>query len=108
MMAFIVYSEYNWYPHTSARLPEGTVVVATVPQTALYKPWSYVRPQILQFVTLDTANVKTSADGKKLATLYFFERRMQAQVMAIEVDCTNPQLGLDAELQQKVVAAICP
>lgn len=103
MLGFVVYSEYSWYDHTVARLPSGVVVVATVPHTAFYKPWSYVRPQILQFVALDTASVTSHSDNTKRATLYFIERRMPTRPLAITVDCANPKLGFSDEMNANIL-----
>ncbi|MDO4427201.1 MAG: hypothetical protein Q4B88_03640 [Moraxella sp.] len=96
MLGFAVYSEYHWFEHTASRLPAGTVVVATVPHTAFYKPWSYVRPQILQFVALDKNSVKPLDTQKKQVMLYFFERRMKAHPWAVIIDC---QTGKQAHAQ---------
>lgn len=110
MLSFQVLSEYTWYNETTKKLPEGSVVVASVPQTTWFRPWSYAYPQILQFVVLDTKNVKANADNPSLktATLYFFERRMPAQSLAIEVDCVNPKLSFEQAMQNNIVAQICP
>lgn len=110
MLSFQVLSEYTWYNETTKKLPEGSVVVASVPKTTWFRPWSYAYPQILQFVVLDTKNVKANADNPSLktATLYFFERRMPAQSLAIEVDCVNPKLSFEQAMQNNIVAQICP
>lgn len=110
MLSFQVLSEYTWYNETTKKLPEGSVVVASVPQTTWFRPWSYAYPQILQFVVLDTKNVKVNADNPSLktATLYFFERRMPAQSLVIEVDCVNPKLSFEQAMQNNIVAQICP
>ncbi len=108
MLGFAIYSEYSWYSHTASRLPEGTVVVATVPHTAFYKPWSYVQPQILQFVALDTKSIKTLDEDNKQVTLYFFERRMKAQPLAVTLNCRQPSLQFDQQMQDNIIEAVCP
>lgn len=87
MLGFSIYSEYSWYAHTASRLPEGSVVISEVPHTAFYKPWSYVKPQVLQFVVLDKNSVKSIDDNQKQILLYFFERRHKAQTLPAIIDC---------------------
>lgn len=124
MIGFQVYSEYNWYPHTRSLLPESAVVVAEVPHTAFYKPWSYVAPQILKFVAVDTAKTApVGNDGRLLQTnLYFFERRMSAHTLPVLIDCQNRTQAYDhggedsggkiewgtTAYTDKLVDAVCP
>lgn len=89
MICFQILSEYTWYPNTKDNLPDGAVVVATVPKTTWFRPWSYVKPQIFQFVVLDGKHVNEVATGIKQARLYFFERRLPAQELLAVFDCTN-------------------
>ena len=95
MIGFQVHSEYTWFDHTRSLLPKSAVVVAEVSESAFYRPWSYVKPQVLKFVAIDSAKtVPVGESGQILQTnLYFFERRMSAQTLPILVDC---QSGLQA------------
>ena len=128
MIGFQVYSEYTWFSHTRSLLPESAVVVAEVPENAFYKPWSYIKPQVLKFVAIDTA--KTAPVGESGQVLqtnrYFFERRMSAQSWPILINCQTrlqanaPQqnngapLSVDADAwsktdySEKIALAICP
>lgn len=110
MIAFQVYSEYSWADDTIAKLPEGAVVVATVPSSSWYRPWSYPKPQVLQFVALDKTSIKTSPDSptSKQAMLYFFERRAATQTLPVSVDCTQPQLSFSPQMNQAVLRELCP
>lgn len=87
MMSYQVYSEYQWFGDTSAKLPDGSVVVASVPKTTWFRPWSYIKPQVFQFVVLDTANVVSLDETTKQAQVYFFERRLPAQKLDVLFDC---------------------
>lgn len=89
MILFQVYSEYTWYNHTRSLLPAGTEVVAEIPDTAFYKPWSYIKPQVLKFVAVDTAKtLPVNGDNRIIqANLYFFERRMSANTWPVLIDC---------------------
>ncbi len=110
MLIYQVYAEYSWAEHMMSRLPKETVVVASVPKTAWYRPWSYVKPQVLQFVALDKTSivpVLNQADTKQ-ATLYFFERREAAAPLGITVDCTDADsLAFDAAMRDNIMATVC-
>lgn len=106
MLGFQVFSEYSWYHDTSKKLPEGSVVVASVPKSTWFRPWSYIVPQTLQFVVLDKTSIQ--GDNPKTVHLYFFERRLPAQNLAIRVDCTTPALPFDKVMSDNIVAEVCP
>ena len=128
MIGFQVHSEYTWFDHTRSLLPKSAVVVAEVSESAFYRPWSYVKPQVLKFVAIDSAKtVPVGESGQILQTnLYFFERRMSAQPWPILINCQTrlqanaPQqnngepLSIDAEAwsktdySEKIAQAICP
>lgn len=98
MLGFVVHTEYTWYTRTAARLPQGAIVVATASHTAFYKPWSYARPQIFQFVAMDKNNVRDNGDGSKSAILYFFERHLPVHTLAVRVDCRDPRLDFGDDI----------
>ncbi len=124
MIGFQVYSEYNWYQHTRSLLPASAVVVAEVPQSAFYKPWTYAKPQILKFIAVDTAKTAPVGDNSQLlqTNLYFFERRMSAHTLPVLVDCQrrmqayyHNENGSDGQTEwgqtdytEKLVQAVCP
>ena len=94
MLLFQIHSEYTWFDHTRSLLPASAVVVAEVPESAFYKPWSYWQPQVLKFVAIDSAQtVRHPSEPLVQTHVYFFERRMSAQTLPILVDC---QSGLQA------------
>ncbi|KLT72350.1 hypothetical protein PL75_08800 [Neisseria arctica] len=123
MLAFQVHSEYTWFAHTRALLPGTAQVVAEVPETAFYKPWSYIRPQVLKFIALDSA--KTEIIDKQIpviqTNLYFFERRMSAHTLPVWVNCRTRMLTLNlpenksgdiewgkTPYSEKTANAVCP
>ncbi len=106
MICFQVYSEYTWFDDTKAKLPAGSVIVAEVPKSTWFRPWSYIKPQVFQFVVLDTANVSTNGTLKS-ANLYFFERRALAYPLGISVDCSAPKLEFDPKMNDAIIKALC-
>ena len=55
MIGFQVYTEYAWANDAIAKLPDQSIVVAKVEKSTWFRPWSYVKPQVFQFVVLDKA-----------------------------------------------------
>lgn len=125
MISYQILSEYTWYSTTTSNLPDGSVVVATVPSSTWFRPWSYVKPNVFQFMVLDTKNTVKVADNITQARLYFFERRMPAHELPVLFDCQNglqamtptaKSDGLDLqnldwqklEYTDKAIRAICP
>lgn len=123
MLGFQIYSEYSWFDHTRSLLPPSAAVVAEVPKTAFYKPWSYLKPQVLQFVAVDSA--KTEIIDKQIpviqTNLYFFERRMSAHTLPVWINCRTRMLALNlpqdggqaiewgkTEYSSQTAAAVCP
>lgn len=107
VLGFQIYHEYTWADNTIAKLPAESVVVAKVPKTSWFRPWSYAKPQVFQFVVLDKAGISTGADGNKSATLYFFERRTATYPLGITVDCNAPDLSFDDAMNAAIIREIC-
>lgn len=87
MMGYQVVSEYTWFANTSGRLPKNSIVVANIAKTSWFRPWSYIKPQVFQFVVLDTSQMMDIDGNIKQAQVYFFERRMPAQKLDALFDC---------------------
>ena len=102
MLAFQIQGEYSWYQHQASRLPEGVVVVKTVEETAVWRPWSYLYPQTLRFIAADVNNASQNQLNNQimLVDLYFFERRAQARRVPQVVHCQQyAQADFNAQLQ---------
>lgn len=89
MLGFQVHSEYSWYQHQSGLLPQGVVVVKTVQEKAVWRPWSYLYPQTLRFIAADVHNAAANQQNTavKLVDLYFFERRAAARRVPVVLHC---------------------
>lgn len=92
IFAFQIHQEYNWYGQQVSKLPEGVQVVKTAESTEWFRPWSYIKPQILRFIAADTANVATQVENPNmhLVNLYLFERRRSVQKVPQVIDCSAP------------------
>ena len=76
MLLVAVANEYSWGTRTIAGMPDGVEVVQEVQQSRWYKPWSYVAPQTVRLVAVDTESIQTNAElpGVKLVDMYLFAR----------------------------------
>jgi Zn-dependent protease with chaperone function len=89
MLAYAIWSEYSWASRTASALPEGVEVVAEIRETKLWKPWTYLAPQVTRFMALDRAAVQRNpeAPGIVLTDLYLFARWTPPARLAQLVDC---------------------
>ena len=92
IFGFQIHLEYNWYDQQVRQLPEGVEVIKTANSTAWFRPWSYVKPQILRFIAADTGHASIHADDPymRLVNLYLFERRRRVQKILQVIDCAAP------------------
>ena len=81
MLAFQIYSEYNWFSHQKSLLPDDVTVVRQIEEAAPWRPWSYFYPQTVRFIAVRVgkAAVNTINPDLVLAEVYLFERRMSAR-----------------------------
>lgn len=54
MLAYSVWSEYDWMRRAEAGLPEGVTVVWRNAETASWKPWTYLWPVTTRIIAVDT------------------------------------------------------
>ena len=92
IFAFQIHQEYNWYDQQVNQLPDGVTVVKTAESTEWFRPWSYVKPQILRFIAADTGNATAQINDPNiyLVNLYLFERRRSVQQIPQVIDCAAP------------------
>ena len=90
IFAFQIHQEYSWYDQQAAQLPEGVTVIKTIEDTAWFRPWSYLKPQTVRFMAVDTNRTRSTDQDLYLVNLYLFERRMSVQQMPQVIDCRAP------------------
>lgn len=91
MIATTISSEYSWYGRNAGSLPEGMEVIQTGENRSFYRPWTYVKPYVDQFVAFDTASVQThdATPDQHLGDLYFFGRWAAVEKLSVLVDCAG-------------------
>lgn len=92
IFAFQIHQEYNWYDQQAAQLPEGITVIKKVEESVWFRPWSYVKPQTVRFMAVDSGHARAQVDNQDmyLVNLYLFERRMSVQKISQVIDCSAP------------------
>ncbi|MCZ2720637.1 hypothetical protein O1D97_03000 [Marinomonas sp. 15G1-11] len=89
MLGFQIQSEYTWYDHQVSLLPQGVVVIKTVEEEAVWRPWRFFYPQTSRFIAADIKNAATNSLNTDviLVDLYFFERRHLAKRVPQVIHC---------------------
>ena len=92
IFGFQVQQEYSWFDQQVTQLPEGVTVVKKIEESTWFRPWTYVKPQILRFIAADIGNatVQVNNPDVHLVNLYLFERRRSVQKVSQVIDCSAP------------------
>ena len=82
MMGYQIYMEYNWYDQMTARMPAGSVVVATEAEAEFWRPWSFAFPQINRMTVLDESSITRNPANPDTARfqLYHFRQTYGGRV----------------------------
>lgn len=93
MLGVTIASEYSWFSRTTASLPDGFIVAETVPNTRVYRPWTYVVPYTDRFVAVDSTSLQRHPDrpDQRMVALYLFGRWAPIQTVPVVVDCSTNQ-----------------
>ncbi|WP_296402499.1 hypothetical protein [Psychrobacter sp.] len=95
MLGFQIHQEYHWDKQQLQTIPESVQVIKNVEGSLWYRPWSYIKPQVIRFMasgeakTIDRA-ISSTTDDIRLSNLYLFERRISTKVIPQLVNCTHP------------------
>jgi len=91
LLAFTVWSEYNWFARVSGELPAGVIVVSAEGQSSPLRPWSFVIPVTTSFVAMDTTATAMHPDSTdlRLVRLFSIVRWQGADEGLMVVDCVG-------------------
>ena len=91
MIGYAIWSEYTWAERTLARLPGGMAVVQSVEDQAIYKPWTYLVPQVTRLAVLDTQSIQTNNEmpDVRLVDLYLLGRWRAPNKIPQMIDCKS-------------------
>ena len=91
MLAFTLWSEYNWYDRTSGALPDGVEVFATVEQSGGWRVWTRAWPYVHRFAAIDRASRRSHPDlpGQHLYNVVLYGRWAPVKQVPVLVDCAG-------------------
>jgi hypothetical protein len=92
MIGVAVWSEMTWGARTARSLPDSVEVAERVTDSAWWRPWTYVWPQTVRLVALDTESIRTNdtAEDTRLVDLYLFGRWRPTAFVPQLVRCSDP------------------
>jgi hypothetical protein len=99
MIAFAVWSEYDWFGRLEAGLPEGAVIVFKDDSPTPLRPWTMVFPMTTAFTTVDTRRLAPHPQNPDLvlAPIYAFARWQGVREGFMVVDCAARQRAMLTE-----------
>lgn len=89
MIAATIANEYGWFPRTKATLPQGAVIIETVENSSIIRPWTLANPYIERFIAWDPSAIRRNDNHPHLALaeLFFFGRWSPTSSATVAVDC---------------------
>ena len=99
MIAFAVWSEYDWFGRLSGELPEGVTIVWQDDAPSPLRPWTFVVPLTTAFTAMDTRKLAPHPDNGALvlAPVYAFARWEGVKEGFMVVDCAKRQSAILTE-----------
>ncbi|SUD91765.1 hypothetical protein [Psychrobacter phenylpyruvicus] len=97
MLGFQIHQEYNWQQQQIDRLPEQVKVIKTVEGQVWYRPWSYLKPQVIRFMAVEVgqplgSDINPTTQDIRHSNIYLFERRMSTKIIPQLVNCQQPAI----------------
>ncbi len=91
MIGFQAWSEYAWFDRTRANLPAGIEVTASYQESAAWRPWTYLFPQVTRFAAVDVAAARRhdKQPGQVMADVLLFARFAPTSSIPQLVDCAG-------------------
>lgn len=99
MIAFAVWSEYDWFGRMAGELPEGVAIVWQDDTPSPLRPWTYVVPLTTAFTAMDTRKLAPHPQNEALvlAPVYAFARWQGVKDGFMVIDCANAQSAMLTE-----------
>lgn len=97
MLGYQIHSEYTWFQHRQAQLPESARVVSVDRSPMPWRPWTYLFPMASGFDVVDEQSLaRARQDGQRLVEflLYRFDNRLRERLtpQAYLLNCTTREL----------------
>ncbi len=91
MIAYGIWSDYDWRDRTVAALPDGSVVLVEIPGSVWWKPWTLLKAPIVRLSAVYAAGARRREDtpGLVLAQVLLLARDAPPVALPVLVDCRN-------------------
>jgi hypothetical protein len=73
ILTYLAYNEYTWHTNMQSHLPEDAVVVSEQAESAVWRPWSLIVPQVVRFTVLDTQSIVRDESNPKVVSFYLYQ-----------------------------------
>lgn len=95
MLGFQIHQEYHWHQQQTLVSQQQLQVIKTIEGTSWYRPWSYVKPQVIRFMAISEPqpldqSLTATSDSIKSSNIYLFERRISTKIIPQLINCTDP------------------
>lgn len=99
MIAFAVWSEYDWFGRLESSLPEGAVIIFKDDAPSPLRPWTMLFPMTTAFTAMDTRRLAPHPQNPDLvlAPVYAFARWQGVREGYMVVDCAARQSAILTE-----------
>jgi len=89
IVALTIWMRYSWADRAVAGLPEGAVVIGTIPYTGFLEPWTVLFPRTGGLLVLDTKSIMRNPAHPRLAmvSIALVEHNADTIGMQQVVDC---------------------
>ncbi len=91
MLAFTVWNEYDWFNRAEATLPPGVTIAWANAETAIWRPWTYVKPITTRFMAVDARDPRThpAAPDQVLVRVVMMGRFAPGADIPVLFDCAQ-------------------
>lgn len=95
MLAYGIWSEYSWSSRTAAALPAGVVVIDEIAESHLWKPWTYLFPEVSRMIAIDRNGMRRNErfPGLVMVDVVLLERWLAARQVVQIIDCPNARIA---------------
>jgi len=93
MLGFSIWSEYSWFPRTTAALPPEVVVTGSHAEASGFRPWTYVVPFVNRFSAVNRASIRRNerVPGQVMIDMLLISRHAPVVKLPLLIDCAGPR-----------------
>ncbi|PNK61846.1 hypothetical protein A6J60_006050 [Psychrobacter sp. FDAARGOS_221] len=101
MLGFQIHQEYHWHEQQIEKLPKDAQVIKLIEGKTWFRPWSYVKPQVIRFMAVATDKTISNPQlgSIKSINIYLFERRISTKIVPQFINCDSQTIADPFEQQ---------